>query len=56
MPPAVPHCLSFAELSTNLEKDVETVYGQPDPARVVVKNARRIIVKVQTSSNLWSEC
>lgn len=43
---AVPHCMSFADLTSNLEKDVENVYGKPDPARNTVRNARRIIVKV----------
>lgn len=38
--------MSFADLTTNLEKDVESVYGQSDPSRNVVKKARRIIVKV----------
>ena len=38
--------MSFADLTSNLEKDVENVYGKADPARNTVRNARRIIVKV----------
>ena len=43
---AVPHCMSFADLTSNLEKDVEHVYGESDPTRDVVRAARRVIVKV----------
>lgn len=42
--------MSFADLTSNLEKDVETVYGRPDPSRNVVKNARRVIVKASLIS------
>ena len=43
---AVPACMSFADLNKNFEKEVEDVYGEPHPSRDIVRQARRIIVKV----------
>ena len=38
--------MSFADLTKDLEKDVEDHYGEAHPTRDVVRNARRIVVKV----------
>lgn len=49
---AVPACSSMADLHKGLDKDVESAYGEPHPSRDVVRNARRVIVKVSHLSRV----
>ena len=42
----VPACLSFSDLRDSYPADFESEYGPNDPSRELVRQARRVVVKV----------
>ena len=46
----VPACLSFSDLKDSYPADFESEYGPNDPSRELVRQARRVVVKVRCSA------
>ncbi|DBA80719.1 hypothetical protein WJX77_011938 [Trebouxia sp. C0004] len=45
----VPACLSFSDLKDSYPADFESEYGPNDPSREIVRQARRVVVKIGTA-------